>query len=153
MRFFILLSVLSISFLGCKNNGQKTGQAKSAKTEKPVSNAKNILINANRMPIKPDFRLLEMTNENDVLTVIVQYSGGCEEHDFDAYFSGGWAKSLPPQAAITLEHLNPNKDACRSLVLDTLQFNMKPLQYAGGNEVVVKWSANPEKQTIYRYGK
>jgi hypothetical protein len=152
MRLFVLLSMLGIGLLSCKNNGQNTGQPTAAKKEAPVSKPKEIIIE-NREPIKPDFRVLEMTNENDVLTVIAQYSGGCEEHDFNAYFSGGWGKSLPPQAAISLEHLNPNNDNCRSMVKDTFQFNMKPLQYAGGNEVVVKWSSNPEKQTVYRYGK
>jgi hypothetical protein len=152
MRLFVLLSMVGIGLLSCKNNGQNTGQPTAAKKEAPVSKAKEIIIE-NREPIKPNFRLLEMTNESDILTIVVQYSGGCEEHDFNAYFSGGWAKSLPPQAAITLEHLNPKNDACRSMVKDTFQFNMKPLQYAGGNEVVVKWSSNPEKQTVYRYGK
>lgn len=145
--------MLCLGVFSCKNNGQNTGQTRAAVTEKPVSNAKKIIVDANRKPVKPDFRLLEMTNEADILTVVVQYSGGCKEHDFNAYFSGGWAKSMPPQAAISLEHLNPNNDNCRSIVKDTFQFNMKPLQYPGGNEVVVKWAIDPEKQVTYKYGK
>ncbi len=153
MRQFLFLSLIIVSVVSCKNNGQSTGQAKTAVVQKDAPKVKEIIIDNNRTPVKPDFSVLEMSNENDVLTVIVRYGGGCEEHDFNAYFSGGWAKSLPPQAAITLEHLNPNNDRCRALVLDTLRFNMKPLQYSGGNEVVVKWSSNPEIQTNYRYGK
>jgi len=161
MTQFLFLSLLSLAVVSCRNNGQSTKQAQSEEVVKAAPkvkaevkvNLKEIIIDNNREPVKPDFSVLEMTNENDVLTVIVRYSGGCEEHDFNAYFSGGWAKSLPPQAAITLEHLNPNNDACRSLVKDTLRFKMKPLQYSGGNEVVVKWSTNPEIQTNYSYGK
>jgi len=152
MRFFILLLVLTVGFLSCKNNGQNTGQATAAKKEAPKSKAKEIIIE-NREPVKPDFRVLEMTNANDVLTVVVSYGGGCEEHDFNAYFSGGWAKSMPPQAVLSFEHLNPNNDNCRSMVKDTFQFNLKPLQYSGSKEVVVKWSINPDKQTTYSYGK
>lgn len=147
-----MLSMLGIGLLSCKNNGQNTGYATAAKKEVLVSKVKEIIIE-NREPVKPDFRVLEMTNANDALTVIVQYSGGCEEHDFNAYFSGGWGKSLPPQAAISLEHLNPNNDNCRSMVKDTLEFNLKPLQFSGSKEVVVKWSVDSEKHTIYKYGK
>lgn len=153
MRLIFFLSLIAMTVLSCKNNGQKTSQTKSVMAEKPSASLKEIIIDNNRSPVKPDFAVLEMTSENDVLTVIVRYSGGCEEHDFNAYFSGGWAKSLPPQAALTLEHLNPKNDACRSLVKDTLRFNLKPLQYSGASEVVVKWSSNPEIQTNYRYGK
>ncbi|MCF8463987.1 MAG: hypothetical protein K9G41_04060 [Flavobacteriales bacterium] len=153
MRQFLFLSLIIVSVVSCKNNGQSTGQTKTAMVQTDVQTVKEIIIDNNRTPVKPDFSVLEMSNENDVLTVIVRYGGGCEEHDFNAYFSGGWAKSLPPQAAITLEHLNPNNDRCRALVFDTLRFNMKPLQYSGGKEVVVKWSSNPEIQTNYRYGK
>ena len=153
MRLILFISMILLSVVSCKNNGQKTGQTKSTAAEKKQTIVKDISVDNNRKPVKPDFAVLEMTNENDILTVVVRYSGGCEEHDFNAYFSGGWAKSLPPQAAITLEHINPNNDACRSLVKDTLHFNMKPLQYSGANEVVVKWSSNPEIETTYRYGK
>ena len=152
MRLFVLLSMLGIGILSCKNNGQNTGYATAAKKESPVSKVKEIIIE-NQEPVKPDFRVLEMTNANDILTLIVQYGGGCEEHDFNAYFSGGWGKSLPPQAAISFEHLNPNNDRCRSIVKDTFEFNLKPLQFSGSKEVVVKWSVDSEKQTIYKYGK
>lgn len=150
MRFLILLSVLSVGFGACKNTEPLVGKAKK---EQPTSNVKDIIIDANRQPVKPDFRVLEMTNANDVLTIVVQYGGGCAEHDFNAYFSGGWAKSMPPQAAISLEHLNPDNDRCRSIVRDTFQFNLQPLQYAGGKEVVVKWNVDPKQQTIYSYVK
>jgi hypothetical protein len=153
MRLLVLLTLLCVGFFSCKNNGHNTGQAKAADSEKTLITAKEIIIDANRKPVKPDFRLLEMNSQADILTVVVQYSGGCEEHDFNAYFSGGWGKSLPPQAAISLEHLNPIKDNCRSMVKDTLKLNLKPLQYSGSNEVVVKWTVDPEKQAVYRYGK
>ena len=142
--------MIGIGLLSCKNNGQNTGQVTAAKKEVPVSTVKEIIIK-NREPVKPDFRVLEMTSTNDILNLIVEYSGGCEEHDFTAYFSGGWGKSLPPQAAISFEHLNPHKDNCRSIVKDTLKFNLKPLQYSGSEQVVVKWVIDPEKQVIYKY--
>ena len=114
---------------------------------------KQITVDPNRKPSKPDFQVLEMSNENDVLTVIFRYSGGCKEHDFNAYFSGGWLKSLPPQAIIDFEHLNPDNDACRSLVKDTVQFDLTPLRYGTSGSVVVKWPQEKGIETTYEYGK
>ncbi|MDP6909598.1 MAG: hypothetical protein QF371_08835 [Flavobacteriales bacterium] len=136
-----IISVLS----ACKNNGQNTSSS-SKITEEHVSVLQEIIVGQQRKPSgKPDFSVLDWTAFTDTLRVIVSYSGGCEEHDFNAYFSGGWLKSLPPQALIELEHLNPNNDACRSLVKDTLYFDMKSIRYKGQNTVMVKWSGNGDK--------
>jgi len=154
MKNLLFLIVLAATLSCCKNNGQGSATAKVAETKKTKSTVKNIVVDgARKVASKPDFQVLEMSNKADVLTVIVRYSGGCEEHDFNAYFSGGWLKSLPPQAVLNFEHLNPKNDACRSLVKDTLLFNLQPLRYAAGKEVVVKWSENTKIQTRYIYGK
>lgn len=151
MRFFIPIVCVVMGFAACKNNAQSV--AKSQPPAQPKQAPVKDIIVQNFKPTKPDFRVLEMSNENDILTVIVQYGGGCKEHDFNAYFSGGWAKSLPPQAALYFEHLNPDNDPCRSIVRDTLYFNLTPVRYSSTNEVVVKWATNPDKQTLYRYEK
>lgn len=149
----VILALLTL--LGaCKNNGSNTASSAKASTkEKVESTVKQITVDPNRKPSKPDFQVLEMSNENDVLTVIFRYSGGCKEHDFNAYFSGGWLKSLPPQAIIDFEHLNPDNDACRSLVKDTAQFDLTPLRYGTSGSVVVKWPQEKGIETTYEYGK
>lgn len=151
MRYLILLAIASVSFVACKNAGQNTSQAKAEKVKEQTVSVKEIIIE-NTDPVKPNFRIVDMTTEGDVLTVVFQYSGGCEEHNFDAYFSGGWRKTLPPTAGITFKHLDPKQDACRSVVKDTVQFNMKPLRYSGSDEVVIQWTSHPERQLTYNYG-
>lgn len=139
----------------CKNNGGGTaaGQASEKKAEKPIITAKDIIVGADRKPVKPDFQVLDMSVNGDLLKVIFRYSGGCEEHDFDAHFSGGWLKSLPPQAVLDFEHLNPNNDACRSLVKDSVVYNLSALRYPGNDKVIIKWSQDKKLEAVYEYGK
>jgi len=151
MRSNALILIL-LAMASCKNNGN--GSSPSAKKmEKNTPVVKEILVDAARKPQKPDFQVLEMKADGDVLTVVVRYSGGCETHNFNAYFNGGWLKSNPPQALLELEHLDPNNDHCRALVKDTVRFDLRPLQYSGSSEVVVKWMHDPGIQVHYRYGK
>ncbi|MFM1874408.1 MAG: hypothetical protein RL266_145 [Bacteroidota bacterium] len=154
MRNLNLALIILVGLAACKNNGSNTASVKnSAINDKPEPTLKEIVIDAQYKPSKPDFQVLEISAKNDVLTVVFRYSGGCKDHDFNAYFSGSWLKSMPPQAIIEFEHLNPENDACRSVVKDTVQFNMAPLRYATSGSVVVKWPNDKSVQTTYEYGK
>ena len=75
-----------------------------------------------------DFKVLEATIENDILTMKVSYSGGCEAHEFNAYFSGIYMKSEPPKAGLFIHHIN-NGDMCKKLVTEELKFNLKTIRY------------------------
>lgn len=149
---FILL--LTIGLFSCKNNGQGSSSAKSAEAPTVKKNStKEIIVDAAKASAlaEPDFSVLTWETRKDILEVVVRYSGGCKEHDFNAYFSGAWLKSFPPQAIIGIEHVNPDKDPCRSLVVDTLKFNLSNIKYNGGKEVVLKWSGDAEKWAKYKY--
>ena len=148
-----LIACILFGLAACKNTEQATSASeKTAEVEKPAKKLKPIIVDRTYKPAaKPDFQVLEWTTMSDSLMVVVSYSGGCEEHGFNAYFSGGWLKSLPPQAMINLEHLNPNNDACRSLVKDTAYFDLTPVQFPGQNKVVVKWQSDSEKWAGYTY--
>ncbi len=151
-RAFVLIFLIA-GLASCKNNGGGTasGKSKEKKEEKSTVSSKDIIVGAKRKPVKPDFQVLNMTIEKNLLQVVFQYSGGCEEHDFNAHFNGGWLKTLPAQAVLDFEHLNPNNDACRSMVKDTVFFNLDAVKYPGGNEVVIKCTADKKLSVIYRY--
>lgn len=152
MKRSILFLALVVAFASCKNNGGGTASAKkNLDAPTPAITAKDIIVGAKRKPSKPDFQVLDMALEGNLLKVVFQYSGGCEEHDFNAHFNGGWLKSLPPQAVLDFEHLNPKDDACRSLVKDTVFYNLDAIKYPGGNEVVVKTTANKKLSISYKY--
>ncbi|MBI1289327.1 MAG: hypothetical protein GC178_17300 [Flavobacteriales bacterium] len=152
MRSLIIVLLISVAFFSCKNNGQSTSsatqkQAEAAETQK----VKDIIVSRERKPREQDFQVLSMNCSKNVLTVIFRYSGGCKEHDFNAYFSGSFMKSLPPQAYIDFEHFNPDNDPCRSLVKDTVNFNLEPMRYQSGNEVIITWIGDPNITATYTY--
>lgn len=154
MRNLILVcAAICSAAIGCKNNGANTAATVKSETisKTEAKLVKKIIVGAERKPAKPDFQVLEMTNKNDLLTVVFQYSGGCEEHGFEAHFAGGWLKSMPPQAILDFEHLNPNNDACRSIIKDTVHYDLTPLSYPGSEQVVVKYPAGKGIQTMYEY--
>jgi len=154
MRYSVVFLVLA-GFLSCKNNGAGTKSSKGAENAQSANvEVKQIIVDANRGPApKPDFSASNWTMKRGILEVVVQYSGGCDEHDFNAYFSGSWLKSMPPQAMVTLEHLNPKNDPCRKMVKDTFLFDATPLEYPGGEEVMVKLASDPSMMAKLRYGK
>lgn len=148
-----IILVVSIAFLGCKNNGANTASTdKSAQTKQEMNKPKDIIVGATPKLPKPDFQVVAMNCTGNDLEVVFRYSGGCESHDFNAHFNGAWMKSLPPQAMLEFEHINPQKDACRKLVTDTVVFNATPLQYTGAERVRVIWSGgNGVETTVYSY--
>lgn len=73
----------------------------------------------------------------DILSVFVNYSGGCKEHSFELLSNGMYAKSLPPQISVCLKHTG-NGDNCRELVMTELKFDVTALKYKGGNATVIK---------------
>ena len=152
MRKILAIAVIAACFTSCKNNGSGTAKSKVKKAEASQTvNTKDIIVGVKRKPVEPDFQVLNMAIKNGALEVVFQYSGGCQEHDFNAHFSGGWKKSLPPQAVLDFEHLNPNNDACRSIVKDTVLYNLDAIKYPSANEVVIKTTANKKLFVSYKY--
>lgn len=103
--------------------------------------------------VNPDangrFTIQSLSLTHDVLTLVVNYSGGCKEHKFELFSSGNYAKSVPPQLNLFLKHTD-NEDHCRKLVVDTLRFDVTPTRYDGQQEVVLRF--NNTKQTLrYQY--
>lgn len=101
--------------------------------------------------IKTDsFTLLESSLEGDNLILLVQYGGGCREHEWKLKTNGAYAKSLPPQITLNLEH-NANSDMCRALVTDTLEFNLEPLRYPGNLQLDVRILGYEKQVNRYTY--
>ena len=72
----------------------------------------------------------------DILSIFVNYSGGCMKHDFSLYTNGMYSKSLPPKVTLFLKHIN-NDDACRELVMNELKFDIKQLKSTGSLSIRV----------------
>jgi hypothetical protein len=75
------------------------------------------------------FFLKEATlTDNDILSVIVSYSGGCKKHDFILATAPHFTTTnLSHQANLVLAHEN-NGDACKKIVKEHLYFDLLPLK-------------------------
>lgn len=81
------------------------------------------------------FNIDEKHITDDVLTLEITFSGGCKEHNFELYSTPPILYSNPPGTETYLIH-DGNGDACRTLVHETLQYDISPVQ-DGERDVVI----------------
>lgn len=149
MRCLPLLLLLSLALFGCK---QKEQTAKSVEMEEsaPETPIYQALVDAEKFAQDSDpISIKSAKMSGDFLELIVTYSGGCEQHDFELLSNGFYMKSLPPKLSLKLLH-NANNDACRSLIEQPLSFNVKNMRYAGEGPLILLIEGM-KKETLYRY--
>ena len=82
-----------------------------------------------------DWTLLDASLDGDILTVRLQYPGGCAIHEFDLLAVGGWI-DLPdagptPTVAMELRIAHDDHgDRCEALLTEVLRFDLSPLRAA-----------------------
>lgn len=85
------------------------------------------------------------------LFVDVTYGGGCKDHEFQLIGAPSLSKSLPPIRSIQLMH-QANGDACKMLLTQTLEIDLKNLAYQQEKGSVIFLNLNGWKNTIeYTY--
>jgi hypothetical protein len=93
-----------------------------------VPKAKDLLIgSAPKASAATDFNGEALVSEDDILTLSVSYSGGCEEHDFDLYWDGSFAETALPFANLLMFHEN-NNDMCEAYITEEIQFDISKLK-------------------------
>lgn len=66
--------------------------------------------------------------ENDILSIVVSYSGGCEQHEFNLVAAlGSTNTDLSPHANLVLGH-ESNGDTCKKIIKERLAFDLSPLK-------------------------
>lgn len=93
----------------------------------------NVDMSATGSPYKIDSLFIK----DDILSIFINYSGGCKEHAFQLVSNGMYAKSMPPQLFLCLKH-NANDDQCKKMILKELRFDVSDLKYKGSNTVILK---------------
>ncbi|MEJ6680642.1 MAG: hypothetical protein QNL21_00970 [Flavobacteriales bacterium] len=150
----IIVGVLIMISSSCKMRGEmKTSLADQTETINAIEKetVSIVEIDPTYKNIKTDsFRLLESNVEGDNLILLVQYGGGCEEHEWKLKTNGAYAKSLPPKITLNLEH-NANGDRCRALLTDTIEFNLEPVRYLGTLELDVRILGYEKQDNRYTY--
>jgi hypothetical protein len=102
-------------------------------------------------PAKGDpFTINQVEVKGDSIYVTVQYSGGCQNHEFKMISNGNFLKSLPPQLPLYLEH-KANGDNCRALKIETLVFDIQPLRSTQTKKVKIFVNDDKEKMVEYSW--
>ena len=94
-----------------------------------------------------NFEILETHQDGGFLIVKVAYSGGCNEHFFEASWDELHMKSLPPQVNVRLTHVN-NDDACRARIEKELAIDLRKLFLNIPNDIVVILNGNMEGKIL-----
>ena len=94
-----------------------------------------------------NFEVLEAHQDGGFLIVKVAYSGGCNEHFFEASWDERYMKSLPPQVNVSLTHVN-NDDACRERIEKEIAIDLRKLFLNTPNNVVVILNGNVEGKIL-----
>ena len=75
------------------------------------------------------FRLNKVQIDGDVITLDIQFAGGCEEHEFELFMSPAeFLESRPVQADLYLRH-DGNGDACEALLQRSVAFDLRPVAH------------------------
>jgi len=80
--------------------------------------------------LKTDLFSLKSVNktDNDILSIIVSYAGGCKKHDFILATVPLFTTTAEShQVDLVLSHEN-NGDACKKIVTESLYFDLFPLK-------------------------
>ena len=79
-------------------------------------------------PIPSDpFTLLDASISGDILSLTVQYGGGCADHEFSLVGPLTIAEGDPTPIPIFLQH-RANGDMCEALLTETITFDLTPLR-------------------------
>lgn len=97
--------------------------------------------------LSDNFEVLETHQDGGFLIVKVAYSGGCNEHFFEASWDEMYMKSLPPQVNVRLTHVN-NDDACRARIEKEVAIDLRKLFLNTPSNVMVILNGNTEGKIL-----
>ena len=137
MSKVIMVLFVLVSLGACKSKKDMNGDSGSTNTpdgDPKKDKTPTLVMDPEFFPPKdnPAVTISKATMDGSMLTLEVEYSGGCEDHAFELMSKGAWKKSMPPQVDLFLKHEN-NGDACRQLVMQTIQFDVSAAKYPGGS--------------------
>lgn len=153
----ILAAIMMTFFCNCKGKEEATASAVTENTEEVTSTAEPQIdmlnIDLDYSPKVTDaLTINEVSLDGVILTVVVQYSGGCEDHEFKLISNQRYMKSMPPQLPLYLEH-EANDDNCRALIIQTLKFDVSKAKYSGSPSCRLLINGSREHEVVFEYGK
>lgn len=141
---FIVISMFSVA---CHKKATKQTDETTPKEEAKTAQEVKVDPAADMAATGSAYKLDSISLKGDVLSVYVNYSGGCKDHSFELVSNGMYAKSLPPQLSLCLKHTG-NDDMCKKLVMQELKFDISKVRYKTGSSVTIKVG---EQSVAYNY--
>ena len=142
--FFLLIILLG----GCKTSKDVASSVDGGQSI-PV-----LIVQDNYKPAKDNglFNINQVTLNKNLITIDVQYSGGCAEHEFKLYTDKNYSKSQPPKLNLTLEH-NPNGDMCKAIKSEQIVFDVTNAKYPGKDKkyTVILNLEGYKSDIVYKY--
>ena len=114
MKYYIILSMLIIS---CSTSNKIISKTQDKR--------QSLIVQQNYKPAKDNtpFKILDVDLKKNLLTIYLEYTGGCSKHLFKLYTDKIYKSTDPPKIDLFLEH-NPNGDLCKSLIMDTMIYDI-----------------------------
>lgn len=144
---------LSFFFVNCKSSSKSASSTVIAKPQvqeivKNIKIDKEFVKEGKNMMMNIEAAALE-EKAKGLLKLIISYSGGCKEHDFELISKGNYLKTNPPKINLYLID-NQKEDPCRSIITDTLFFNLEHIKYPSGDKLILLIN-DSEKTIEYAY--
>ena len=165
MRKFLILLVVFGSMVSCTSSRTSTASTEST-VETPLD-APNldtipypvtIDMQSDMNDMGDPYSILNGEIKSDFMKVLVQYGGGCREHEFESFTNFAFLEkideegnSFPPTLRIVLKH-NGNGDNCRALIQKEILFDLQNTRERGQKEILIQLTGW-ETPLVYRYSK
>ena len=150
MKTYTIIILLSLITFSCSNSKKATKKMEEQKEQvaELEANAKKGVLTQDwaRYNNSQSYNILSVSLTNNLLSLTINYQGGCAEHEFDLIGSSFIMKSLPPKRGLKLYH-HPSEDDCRELVQKTLIFDISDFRY--GNEEIILSLENYSESISY----
>lgn len=125
------LTILALTLILTVLISCKTGRDGKSKPEENQLPKAELVSDFEPYSNSDECSILDVAVTENIMTLKVQYSGGCEKHEFKLIGSEMILKSFPPQRGIVLWHDNKG-DSCRSIEEVELKFDISVFSYEGG---------------------
>lgn len=148
VNILLLITALTSCSGTKKSSDTKSDKLKSTQMKEEV--IKHIKIESEyKLPEKLDYTIKSVTLLDNIFTIEVTYKGGCGDHYFELVFNRMFAKSLPVQASLYLEHTSTN-ETCSEEITKTLRFFGDNVRHPQNKTVICKVHSYDGKIT-YNY--
>lgn len=144
MKNILVLAVV-LSVFGCGEEEVIIERLPEASSEITISSSSSLQID--RLT-SDQFNIVSATPYADHFEIIVEYGGGCEDHQFELLWDQHIAESFPMQTWMTLVKFKKEGLICDALVYDTLNIDYALIENYDPEDMIVHLANGSNNQMI-----